>query len=228
MRYTSRLSSDRSNGGDNGDDGSGGGSGVNEANFGDGGGTSGDGGDGVGDDGYVDGVGISTGLLRRPEREALLVIRGTTETADWSINMEEAPLLFEYLHSNASEEGYESVQGYVHQVGDPPGLFLSILTPYVCRMFLSMLWGLHLPSTNPFHACRMMTGYAKGGDGYHLLPLLWEEPPLVLHYAYHLFPAPVWYLMLHEYSPSTITNVVDRVCTRGRLGCWITTGCESR
>ena len=96
MRYTSRLSSDRSNGGDNGDDGSGGGSGVNEANFGDGGGTSGDGGDGV-DNEDGDGVGISSGLLRRPEREALLVIRGTTETADWSINMEEAPLPFEYL-----------------------------------------------------------------------------------------------------------------------------------
>ena len=35
---------------------------------------------------------------KRPDREALLVIRGTTEIGDWSINMEEEPLPFEYLH----------------------------------------------------------------------------------------------------------------------------------
>ena len=85
VRYTAKWWREKhGNGGDGGDGSSG--DGNNGVNSGESSSGSSSGGDVP-----------SSGFGKRPEREALLVIRGTTEIGDWSINMEEEPLPFEYL-----------------------------------------------------------------------------------------------------------------------------------
>ena len=47
------------------------------------------------------------------KKEAMLVIRGSQSTMDWSINFEESVLDFEYNY--ITSEGVVSVQGKVHK-----------------------------------------------------------------------------------------------------------------
>ena len=90
VRYTARWWREKDgNGGDGGGNGNIGGEGSSSSDSNIGGNS--------GDDSGSGGDISSTGFGKRPEREALLVIRGTTEIGDWSINMEEDPLPFEYL-----------------------------------------------------------------------------------------------------------------------------------